>query len=224
MQLLNNLYAYTWKGQDNNCNSYLISNCLDQERHLLIDPGYIKTQETDEPALEKLLQGIQGDGVDPYGIELIILTHCHPDHVESAVFFQSRLKTKIAIHHAEAEIYGQMGGTADLILDDGDLKLGRKNPDLFQVLHTPGHSPGHIALYWPAEKTLVAGDLVFYHSTGRTDLPGGNKVELKQSIERVASLDLEWVLCGHPYGHSGIIQGKDAITENFRFIAQDLIG
>ncbi len=222
MQLLKNLYGYVWQGQDNNCNSYLISDCLDQNKHLLIDPGHIKTKSANEPALEILLKGIQDDGLDPSTIGLILLTHCHLDHFEAASFFQSRLNTKIAIHKAEADYYEQMGGMADLLLDEGDLMLGRK-PLKLNIFHSPGHSPGHITIYWPKEKVLIAGDLIFYHSTGRTDLPGGSLSEMKQSIHRLSSLNIEWLLSGHPYGHPGIIQGTENVKENFQFLSQQLM-
>lgn len=223
MQLSNNLFAYSWQGQDNNCNSYLIANCLESGRHLLIDPGHMKTQGTGEPALEMLLKGMQEDGVDPAGISLILLTHCHPDHTESAAFFQKRLNTRIAIHSAEADIYGQMGGIANLILKEGELNLGRKHPLKLQVIHTPGHSPGHINIFWPDEKTLFSGDLVFYRSTGRTDLPGSSLADMKESIRRISALELDWLLCGHAYGHPGIIQGSEEIRENFQSISQQLM-
>ncbi|MFH2130291.1 MAG: MBL fold metallo-hydrolase, partial [bacterium] len=215
--------AYVWQGKDNNCNTYLISNCLDQNRHLIIDPGHIKTKGTGEPALEMLLQGIQNDGLDPGAIGLILLTHCHPDHVEAAGFFQTRLNACVAIHRVEAEVYDRMGGKADLLLNEGQLKLGRQNPLTVDILHCPGHSPGHVALYWPKEKVLIAGDLIFYRSSGRTDLPGGDLSQMKQSIKRVSSLDIEWLLCGHPYGHPGLIEGRDEVRDNFRFLAQQML-
>ena len=223
MQLAKNLYGYIWQGQDNNCNSYLISNCLDQNRHLLIDPGHIKTKGTDEPALELLLKGIQNDGLDPGAIGLTLLTHCHPDHIEAASFFQTRINTKVAIHRAEADIYQQMGGIADLLLDEGDLKLGTQESVLLDIIHSPGHSPGHITIFWPKEKVLIAGDLIFYHSTGLTDLPGGSLAQMKQSIKRVSSLDVDWLLCGHPYGHPGVIQGRDEVKENFQFLSHQMM-
>ncbi len=222
MQLIKNLFGYVWQGQDNNCNSYLISDCLDQNKHMLIDPGHIKTKGTNEPALEVLLKGIKDDGLDPSAIGLILLTHCHPDHIEAASFFQSRLNTKIAIHKAEADIYQQMGGMADLLLDEGDLILGTQ-PLKLNIFHCPGHSPGHITIYWAKEKVLIAGDLIFYHSTGRTDLPGGSLSEMKQSIRRLFPLDIEWLLSGHPYGHPGIIEGGEHVKENFQFLSQQLM-
>jgi len=223
MQLAENLYAYLWQGQDNNCNTYLISNCLEQGKHLVIDPGHMKTQGNDEPALEMLLKGIQGDGLDPAAIGMIVLTHCHPDHVEAAGFFQSRLKTPIAIHRTEAGLYEQMGGIADLILDEGDLILGYENPVTLNIFHSPGHSPGHITIYWAKAKALIAGDLIFYRSTGRTDLPGGSLPQMKESIKRLSELDIEWLLCGHAYGNSGVIEGKEEVQNNFQFLAQQLM-
>jgi len=222
MQLEKNLYGYIWQGKDNNCNSYLIADCLDQNKHLLIDPGHIKTKVANESALEVLLKGIQDDGLDPGSIGLILLTHCHPDHIEAASFFQTRLKAKVALHRAEAEIYQQMGGMADLLLDEGDLILGTQ-PLKLDIFHSPGHSPGHITIYWPEKKVLIAGDLIFYQSTGRTDLPGGSLSEMKQSIIRLSSLDIEWLLSGHPYGHPGIIQGAENVKKNFQFLLQQLM-
>lgn len=223
MKLEDNLYAYPWQGQDNNCNTYLISECPRPGRHLLIDPGHVKTQGTGEPALEKLIRAMQADGLDPSAIDLIILTHCHPDHTESAGFFQKRLETRVAIHRLELDFYQKLGGIADLILDEGDLQLGQKNAVQLKILHSPGHSPGHITVFWPAKKTLMAGDLVFYRSTGRTDLPGGSAAAMNESIRRISKLDLQWLLCGHPYGHTGIIQGNEEIRENFQFLAQEMM-
>jgi hydroxyacylglutathione hydrolase len=52
------------------------------------------------------------------------------------------------------------------------------------VLHVPGHSPGHIALYDPDSKSCIAGDVLFLGSVGRTDLPGGDHATLIDSIRR----------------------------------------
>ena len=89
--------------------------------------------------------------------------------------------------------------------------------------HSPGHSPGHITIYWPDKKVLIAGDVIFYRSTGRVDLPGGSAKTLRQSIERLSQLDIEYLLCGHPYGHPGIIRGKAAVQENFEFIKKNIL-
>jgi glyoxylase-like metal-dependent hydrolase (beta-lactamase superfamily II) len=92
-----------------------------------------------------------------------------------------------------------------------------------EVLTVPGHSPGHIALYWEEKRALFAGDVVFYRSTGRVDLPGGNAGDMQRSIQRLSGLDTEYLLCGHPYGHPGIIAGRDAVIQNFDYIKMNIL-
>ena len=73
------------------------------------------------------------------------------------------------------------------------------------------------------EQLLIAGDLIFYRSTGRVDLPGGDPRALTSSIERLSDLDIEYVLCGHPYGHSGVIEGADEVRQNFEFLRTHIL-
>ncbi|MFC1904925.1 hypothetical protein ACFLXT_04100 [Chloroflexota bacterium] len=54
------------------------------------------------------------------------------------------------------------------------------------------------------------------------DLPGGSAKALQQSIQRLSDLDIEYLLCGHPYGHPGIIEGKEAVKENFDFVKRNV--
>jgi hydroxyacylglutathione hydrolase len=218
MELLPQLYAYIWRGQGNNCNSYLLTSALADGRHVLVDPGQVQVPQTREPGLERLFSEIARDGLDPTSIGLILLTHCHPDHVEAAGAIREQTGALVAIHRTESEVVARFGIDVDLLLEEGDLKLGHHRPITINVLHTPGHSPGHVAFYWKKEKVLIAGDLVFFRSTGRSDLPGGSAEQLRQSIARVAKLDTEFLLCGHPYGHPGVIVGKAEVTENFAFL------
>jgi glyoxylase-like metal-dependent hydrolase (beta-lactamase superfamily II) len=107
-------------------------------------------------------------------------------------------------------------GNADLeprlLLQEGDLRLGDLN---FQVLVTPGHSPGSICLYWEDRRALFTGDVVFNQGLGRTDLPGGSGDLLKLSIRRLAALDVEILLPGH----GEVITGKESVEANFRMVA-----
>ena len=57
-----------------------------------------------------------------------------------------------------------------------------------QILHTPGHTPGSVCLYWPEEKTLLSGDTLFRMGYGRTDLPGGDMGQLIASLQRLFEL------------------------------------
>jgi glyoxylase-like metal-dependent hydrolase (beta-lactamase superfamily II) len=84
----------------------------------------------------------------------------------------------------------------------------------FEVIATPGHSPGSICLYWPVKKALFTGDLIFDQSIGRTDLPGGNGRLLKESVEKVSSRDIEYLLCGH----GEIVAGEKKVKMNFEKI------
>jgi glyoxylase-like metal-dependent hydrolase (beta-lactamase superfamily II) len=129
----------------------------------------------------------------------------------------------IAMHHDDAPMYKKFGlGNIDLALEEGELKLENTAPTGIEVYHTPGHSPGEVSFYWPSKKALAVGDVVFFQNTGRVDLPGGDPGLLIKSIDQLSRLDVEYLLCGHPYGHPGVIQGKDAVRQNFDFLKENI--
>ncbi len=218
MKIVDNLYAYVWGGNDNNCNTYAFAGALDKGRHVVIDPGHITTPFYQEPALDILLKNMEADGMAADAIGLVINTHAHADHCEAAMTIREKSQALVAMHEADEINYQMIGGKIDKYLEEGELVLGKDSPLKLNIYHTPGHSPGHVAIYWPARKVLIAGDVIFYRSTGRVDLPGGSARALKQSIERLSQLDIEYLLCGHPYGHPGIIKGRQAVRDNFEFI------
>ncbi|HNS15808.1 MAG TPA: MBL fold metallo-hydrolase, partial [Syntrophorhabdaceae bacterium] len=88
----------------------------------------------------------------------------------------------------------------------------------FQVIPTPGHSPGSLCLYWKEKRTLISGDTLFYMGVGRTDLPGGDAELLAESIKRLAELDIEHLIPGH----GELIRGEKAIKKNFQLIINEL--
>jgi len=209
------LFYYPWETlAENNCNSYIIG----KDAAVLVDVGHLKYLAT-------LLTSMEKDGFAPQNLNLIITTHCHPDHFEAlSQFVGSNVLT--AIHREEyqylkdrGEILYQMMGTsspqvnADFFLTEGTLTLGKID---LQIYHTPGHSPGSICLYWPEKKTLISGDVVFSGGVGRTDLPGGDADQLKHSIQRLAELDVEIFLPGH----GEILVGRKKVTKNFDFIRE----
>ena len=213
MKLDNDLYAYTWKSmQENNCNSYLIGG----DRPILIDPGH-------QHLVRNLLKKMEKDGFHLEDVRLIIATHIHPDHFEAAQTFTGP-DVSVGLHREEEKFMEEVGGDfyrafgmekpeikVDLYLREGDLKVGSKT---FQVLHTPGHSPGSITLYWPEKKALFTGDVIFPMGVGRTDFPGGDGSLLRKSIEKLAELDAEWLLSGH----GEVLKGKKNIQRNFQYI------
>ena len=84
-----------------------------------------------------------------------------------------------------------------------------------EVLLTPGHSPGSICLYLEEQKILVSGDVVFAGSVGRTDFPGGSPSLLRQSVDRLSQLDVEYLVPGHSTEMGNILVGKEKVNHNF---------
>jgi hydroxyacylglutathione hydrolase len=223
MKLTDNLYAYVWKGNDNNCNTFLFANVMEGKKHIIIDPGHAVTPYFHEPAFEILNSDITRDGLKPADIGLVVLTHAHPDHVESAASFKKQSRALIAISQDDEPMYQMFSGSqVDLYLEEGELKLEKPLQSKLEIYKTPGHSPGHISIYWPAEKALAVGDVIFFHNTGRVDLPGGDPALLKESITRLSRLDVEYLLCGHPYENPGVIRGKEAVRKNFEFVLTNI--
>ncbi|MBI2908752.1 MAG: MBL fold metallo-hydrolase [Chloroflexi bacterium] len=222
MKLVSDLHAYVWDGNDNNCNTYVFARCLKDGRHVVIDPGHIVTPYVREPGLDRLTGGMEEDGLDAKDIGLVIATHGHTDHCEAADALRQRSGALVALHQADEPLYRRCGEAVDVYLEEGDLELGADLKLGLRVYHSPGHSPGHIALYWPAEKALIGGDVIFHRATGRVDLPGGSAKLLQQSISRLSELDVEYLLCGHPYGHPGIIEGREAVRRNFDYVKRNM--
>lgn len=146
---------------------------------------------------------IFSDYIEAEGVRLtqVINTHLHLDHC----FGMNYVKTKYGIPlkaHGDDAILGeimdqqyQMFGmrpkgekvVIDEPLKDGDvIEVGESR---LEVIATPGHTMGGIALYSRADKILFTGDTIFQGSVGRTDLPGGNHSQLIRSItSRILSL------------------------------------
>jgi len=207
LRLLENIYWYPEVGFD--CNTYLIAD----EILTVVDPG---------TSIEKLLRSMVRDGFKIEDVKLIINTHSHPDHCAANQELKNLSKAKIAMHKAEAkhlEVSREMAKyfaldplnfKIDFYLED-EVKLGKT---VFKVIHTPGHSPGSICLYEEKLKVLICGDLIFDKSVGRTDFPGGSSTQLKNSIENVSKLDVEFLLPGHMKP----LIGKEKVKNNFEFI------
>jgi glyoxylase-like metal-dependent hydrolase (beta-lactamase superfamily II) len=223
MRLTSQVFVYPWQGAGNNCNSY----CLAGERLVLIDPGHVRN-EFGEPCLEHLARAMAADNLRLEEVDLILLTHSHPDHSEAAPAIKERSGARLAMHPAEEGHWlamyrllhpGQNGEpkgqpVPDFFLDEGELVLGRSRPITLQVLHTPGHSPGSLTFYWPEAKALFTGDVVFAAGVGRTDFPQGNGEQLKESIKRLAALEVEYLLPGHMQ----MLRGRQAVNNNFNLI------
>ncbi len=162
-------------------------------------------------------------GIEISDIDLVLVTHAHPDHFEAARLFKNQ-PALFAVSPEDwrmiQEIGKHMGPMFDLDAYTPDFLLGPGNLDLkgirLEVIPSPGHSPGSVVLYWPARKALFSGDVLFLDSLGRTDLPGGNGGALKQSIKALESLDLELLLPGH----GDILSGGAQVRSNFKRVEE----
>ena len=176
------------------------------------------------------------DGIKPEDIGLIINTHAHWDHFQATrALMQLGAQKKggqpgqplVAIHEKEKDYLASvleymsqksresMAFEPSFYLTEGDLSLGDSLK--LRILHTPGHTPGSLSIYWPDKRLIITGDLLFYGGVGRTDF-GGNGNDLKRSIERLMELDIEYVLPGHSTELGAIIKGKDMVQKNFTAI------
>jgi hydroxyacylglutathione hydrolase len=211
MKILDNLHAFLWNSMSaNNCNTYFI----DGSARLLIDPGHLGLFGHVEAGLRQL-------GIGIADVDLLLATHCHPDHFEAVKLFKDH-PASFGVHEKDWDFIKEMGRvlgasleadacTPDFFLKEGDLVVKGME---FQIFHSPGHSPGSICLYWPEQKALFTGDVIFKDGLGRTDLPGGNGTALKQSIQRLAELEVESILPGH----GDIILGAEQVQMNFQRI------
>ncbi|PKN76943.1 MAG: MBL fold metallo-hydrolase [Deltaproteobacteria bacterium HGW-Deltaproteobacteria-10] len=217
MKLKNDIYVYEWTNYfDNNCNSYYIGGGV----NALIDPGLSRY-------LPDLLNQMAEDGINNKDISYIINTHSHPDHFQASELFDAGT-VQIGMHEKEieflkgigGELYGLFGIKAPPIqinfpLREGSITLGDKQ---FTIVLAPGHSPGSIGLYWPEQKALFCGDVLFDQSVGRTDFPGGSGALLKKSIIAFSQLDIELLFPGH----MGIVAGSERIRNNFDIVIQTI--
>lgn len=148
-------------------------------------------------------------------VEKLILTHAHIDHIAGVrevldALGAAQARPKLLIHGAEERwltdpvlnLSTELGlptttPPADALLKHGEtLRLGGLD---FEVLHTPGHSPGGISLHCAQAGVVFAGDALFAGSIGRTDFPGCSFEDLQRSIRtRLYTLpDRTKVYCGH---------------------------
>lgn len=166
-------------------NTYVVYN--ENREACIIDPGCYYANERNQ-----LKELIEKTGLQP---KYLLNTHCHLDHVFGNKFIHDTYGLTLHLHPWEEKVLafaptsGEMWGLPFenyegpfVFLEEGDeLKLGT---DTFQILLTPGHSPGSICFYNYKQQLLIGGDVLFRESIGRTDLPGGDHETLLNSIRQ----------------------------------------
>ena len=162
------------------CNCQILGD-EDSRTALVVDPG------DDIPEIEQLLErrGLT--------VVKILFTHAHFDHIGHAAELKRSSGAPTWLHKLEVPVLESLDQQAawigvepgekagiDHYYDQGDVVdfCGHE----LRVLFTPGHSPGSVSLYLPSLERLIAGDVLFRDSIGRTDLPGGDTEQLLASI------------------------------------------
>lgn len=189
-------------------NCYIVG-CEATKEGVVIDPG-------DEP--ERILAEVKRAGLT---IKYILNTHAHFDHVMANQALVEATGAPLALHPLDLPLLRQNGGAMlfgievppspdpDIELAEGQvIKFGTY---AFEVLFTPGHTPGHVSFYEPQAGLIFDGDVLFAGGIGRTDLPGGDYEMLMTSInEKLMVLPDETTVCS---GHGPITTiGRERAT------------
>jgi len=163
-------------------NCYLAA-CQETREAVIIDPG-------GHP--QRILSAVEKRKLT---VRYVLNTHGHFDHTEANGAIVEATAAPLAAHPLERPLLAMAGGASFFGLPgkpgpvpDRDLVPGEElvvGTLRFQVLHTPGHTPGHVCFYERDQGVIFDGDLLFYRGIGRADLPGGNPPQLIRSIREV---------------------------------------
>lgn len=181
-------------------NSFILSD--ETGECIFIDPGFYYDEEYQE-----IKDYVNVNKLTPVKITN---THCHFDHIMGVEFVRNEFKVPFYIHSgdlfwvekavSQGEMFGfEMNPVAPpdgFLAENEFVEFGNTR---LKIIHIPGHSPGHVVFYSEKDKILIAGDVLFYGSIGRTDLPGGNHETLISGIKNKLFVlpDDTTVFCGH---------------------------
>ena len=140
----------------------------------------------------------------------LVNTHCHFDHLLGVTYCRSKYNIPFLAHKDDAFLVERAVESGDRFAvplepidqPDGFLEEGQKikfGDSFLEMIHVPGHAPGSIVFHQPEQKFIIAGDVLFYGSIGRTDLPMGSFEQLTSNIKNKLFIlpDETAVYCGH---------------------------
>lgn len=159
-------------------NCYIV---YDNHHALIVDPG-------GEP--EKVIYFLESQNVEP---QAILLTHAHFDHIGGVDALRKHFNIDVYLHKNEADWLGEPRLNRSTAFTRKEVRTARPEHHLttgemklstftFEVIHTPGHSPGSVSFIFKDEGFVISGDVLFQQGIGRTDLPGGSIEQLEKSI------------------------------------------
>lgn len=165
-------------------NGYVVW-CEGTARCVIVDPG--------AAALDMIAAVKAGAGE----VTAVLLTHAHLDHIEGLDVIRDYTDAPTYLHPADRVMFDNLPAQSAMLgLSSSSSQLDPPEREFedgqvvhfgecgFKVIHTPGHSPGHVILHAPDKALAIVGDLVFAGSIGRTDLPGGDYQALFRSIRQ----------------------------------------
>ena len=163
----------------------------------IVDPG----QEA-----ERIIDLLAKKGLEPAAV---LLTHAHFDHISGVPGLLAKFpELPVYVHEQDAQMFGhplnQLPPEYPSFARPKNIIVFRSTFNLqpstlnFEVIETPGHTPGGVCYYFPKDKLLLSGDTLFAGSVGRTDLPGGDMATLMNSLQKLVALpDDTLVIPGH---------------------------
>jgi len=217
MKITENLYMYPEFGMLDS-NTYIIKDHV----NIIIDLG-------SKSLLNNVVREMRKDGIQPEDINYICNTHLHLDHYGANEDFKKISGAKILAHPVQkknyhlsvvesSRVFGiqPVNYQEDSLIDEKEMSKG----DLqIEILLTPGHSADSICFYSKKAKFVVCGDTIFNQNIGRVDLPGGNADQLKESINYLSTLDIEYLLPGH----MDFLDNAESVRKNFTFIKEGVL-
>ncbi|MDR2141460.1 MAG: MBL fold metallo-hydrolase [Deltaproteobacteria bacterium] len=222
MQLTAGVYFYASPGgldfSGEICSNTII---LRGQKLVVIDPGRLDR-------LPGLLEKMVDDGLNPDDIDSVILTHSHPDHLEAAPELAARFGARLCLSSLERKFLQESSEIfyAKYQYPGPEVKFEVCEPGVasfpglsFNIISTPGHTPGGLSIFWPEKKLLVTGDLFFPGTIGAINLFGGNPGELYKSVARLRDVGgVEMVLCGH----GPALVDRDMVIQNYRALLAEI--